>query len=91
MCACCKGKSALVHVLSTRNRVNLLKDHQSRELPQAVPDAGCIGWDRLLLIRIWTHLKTNSVVFVDGFTWVEGKKAFSTEPSCFPLPFPKPT
>lgn len=34
----------------------------------ALPDAWCIGWDILSAIRIWTHLKTNSLVFEDDFT-----------------------
>jgi len=69
-------KTALVLVFSACNRVNLLKDHQSRELSQAAAssDGWCVGWDGLFVIRIYTHLKTKSLAFEDGFTWVEGKK-----------------
>ena len=76
MCAGCNGKSALVHVLSACDRVNLLKDHQSRELSQAVasPDAWCVDWDKLFVIGICTHLKTDSLVFEGGFAWVESEK-----------------
>lgn len=91
--AYCNGKSALVHALSAGNRVNLLKDHQSRELSQAVasPDAWSGGWDRLFVIGIWTHLKSNSLVLEDGFMWVEGKKRGSAlSPLASPSPFPGP-
>lgn len=56
--AFCNGKSALVDVLGVHSNLNLLKEHQSWESSQAVafPDAWCMGWSTLSVIRIWAHL-----------------------------------
>lgn len=69
-CAFCNGKSALVDVLTAHSNLTLLKEHYSWQSSQAVapPDAWCMGWSTLSVIRIWTHLKTNSLAFEDDFT-----------------------
>lgn len=57
-------------LVNAYSNINLLGEHQCWESSQAVapPGAWSRGWDALSVIRTWTHLKINTLVFKDGFT-----------------------